>query len=253
MPHLLDVTSYDVALDLAADEETFGSRHHDPVPQPRRPDLPRPQAGRAHLGPARRAAARRRPARARTLPARDRPRASTSWSSTPRCRSATTARGCTAASTRPTAGTTSTAMTFMDAAPTIFACFDQPDLKAPYTLHVRAPQDWMVIGNAPGHAGRAGRLGVRADASRCRPTSSPWSPGPTTCSATSTTASRSGCSARASIAAAPRQGRRRAVHADQAVLRRVPPALRDPLPVRRLPPGVRARSSTPARWRTRAA
>ncbi|KQZ70465.1 aminopeptidase N [Nocardioides sp. Root151] len=41
-------------------------------------------------------------------------------------------------------------MSFMDAAPTIFACFDQPDLKAPYTFHVRAPLDWTVIGNAPG-------------------------------------------------------------------------------------------------------
>ncbi|NYI77276.1 aminopeptidase N [Nocardioides panzhihuensis] len=41
-------------------------------------------------------------------------------------------------------------MCFMDAAPTIFACFDQPDLKAPYTFHVTAPQDWTVIGNAPG-------------------------------------------------------------------------------------------------------
>jgi aminopeptidase N len=40
-------------------------------------------------------------------------------------------------------------MSFMDAAPTVFACFDQPDLKAPYTLHVRAPEDWVVIGNAP--------------------------------------------------------------------------------------------------------
>ena len=40
-------------------------------------------------------------------------------------------------------------MSFMDAAPTIFACFDQPDLKAPYTMHVRAPLDWTVIGNAP--------------------------------------------------------------------------------------------------------
>ena len=38
-------------------------------------------------------------------------------------------------------------MSFMDAAPTIFACFDQPDLKAPYTLHVTAPQDWLVVGN----------------------------------------------------------------------------------------------------------
>ena len=41
-------------------------------------------------------------------------------------------------------------MSFMDAAPSIFACFDQPDLKAPYTFHVIAPSDWTVIGNAPG-------------------------------------------------------------------------------------------------------
>ena len=41
-------------------------------------------------------------------------------------------------------------MSFMDAAPSIFACFDQPDLKAPYTFHVTAPRDWVVIGNAPG-------------------------------------------------------------------------------------------------------
>jgi len=41
-------------------------------------------------------------------------------------------------------------MSFMDAAPSIFACFDQPDLKAPYTFHVTAPPDWTVIGNTPG-------------------------------------------------------------------------------------------------------
>ncbi|QWC85111.1 aminopeptidase N [Nocardioidaceae bacterium] len=41
-------------------------------------------------------------------------------------------------------------MSFMDAAPSWFACFDQPDLKAPYTLHVTAPADWVVRGN--GHA-----------------------------------------------------------------------------------------------------
>ncbi|WP_166138534.1 aminopeptidase N [Nocardioides ochotonae] len=40
-------------------------------------------------------------------------------------------------------------MSFMDAAPSIFACFDQPDLKAPYTFTVRAPRDWVVVGNAP--------------------------------------------------------------------------------------------------------
>ena len=55
-------------------------------------------------------------------------------------------------------------MSFMDAAPSIFACFDQPDLKAPYTFHVQAPPEWTVIGNAPGRAGRARGVGVRADA-----------------------------------------------------------------------------------------
>ncbi len=41
------------------------------------------------------------------------------------------------------------AMTFLDAAPSIFGCFDQPDLKAVWTLHVRAPREWTVIGNSP--------------------------------------------------------------------------------------------------------
>ncbi|HET7684053.1 MAG TPA: aminopeptidase N [Marmoricola sp.] len=45
-------------------------------------------------------------------------------------------------------------MSFMSAAPSIFACFDQPDLKAPYTLHVTAPEDWLVLANASGeHVG----------------------------------------------------------------------------------------------------
>ncbi|MCX6401114.1 MAG: M1 family aminopeptidase, partial [Propionibacteriales bacterium] len=58
-------------------------------------------------------------------------------------------------------------MSFMDAAPSIFACFDQPDLKAPYTMRVTAPADWMVVGNAPARE-------VGSDAtSRC------WELGPT--------------------------------------------------------------------------
>ncbi len=47
-------------------------------------------------------------------------------------------------------------MSFMDAAPTVFACFDQPDLKAPYTFHVVAPDDWTVIGNSPGERVESG-------------------------------------------------------------------------------------------------
>ncbi|USQ80857.1 aminopeptidase N [Ornithinimicrobium faecis] len=36
---------------------------------------------------------------------------------------------------------------FLDAAPKVFACFDQPDLKAPYTIVVTAPEHWIVLGN----------------------------------------------------------------------------------------------------------
>ncbi|MFK4085351.1 aminopeptidase N [Kribbella sp. NPDC020789] len=39
------------------------------------------------------------------------------------------------------------AMSFLDAAPRIFACFDQPDLKAPYRVKVTAPPEWLVLGN----------------------------------------------------------------------------------------------------------
>ena len=36
-------------------------------------------------------------------------------------------------------------------ASTVFPCFDQPDLKARFTVSLRAPQDWRVIANAPLH------------------------------------------------------------------------------------------------------
>ena len=48
-------------------------------------------------------------------------------------------------------------MSFMSAAPSVFACFDQPDLKAPYTLHVTAPDDWVVAANAAGAQVEPGR------------------------------------------------------------------------------------------------
>ena len=34
-------------------------------------------------------------------------------------------------------------------ASTVFPCFDQPDLKARFTLNLTAPSDWKVIGNSP--------------------------------------------------------------------------------------------------------
>jgi aminopeptidase N len=46
---------------------------------------------------------------------------------------------------------------FLDAAPRVFACFDQPDLKAPYDVFVTAPAEWIVLGN-----GAATRVGTRS-------------------------------------------------------------------------------------------
>ena len=39
------------------------------------------------------------------------------------------------------------AMTFLDDAQRVFACFDQPDLKASYALTVDAPEGWRVLSN----------------------------------------------------------------------------------------------------------
>ncbi|WP_280698020.1 aminopeptidase N [Kitasatospora sp. GP82] len=48
-----------------------------------------------------------------------------------------------------------------DSAPRVFACFDQPDLKATFELTVTAPADWTVLGNGSGE--RTGELtGERA-------------------------------------------------------------------------------------------
>ena len=48
-------------------------------------------------------------------------------------------------------------MTFMDAAPRCFACFDQPDLKARYRWTVFAPPGWTVLGNTSGTRDGDGR------------------------------------------------------------------------------------------------
>ena len=42
------------------------------------------------------------------------------------------------------------AQSFLDDAQRSFACFDQPDLKATFAVTVDAPSDWMVIGNERG-------------------------------------------------------------------------------------------------------
>ncbi|SDR96963.1 Membrane alanyl aminopeptidase Metallo peptidase. MEROPS family M01 [Friedmanniella luteola] len=49
------------------------------------------------------------------------------------------------------------AMSFLDAAPRWFACFDQPDLKARYRFAVTAPPEWTVLGNGPSEPAGPGR------------------------------------------------------------------------------------------------
>jgi aminopeptidase N len=49
------------------------------------------------------------------------------------------------------------AMSFLDAAPRWFACFDQPDLKAPLTLAVNCPPEWTVAGNGAATQTEPGR------------------------------------------------------------------------------------------------
>ena len=78
----------------------------------------------------------------------------------------------------------------------IYACFDQPDLKATFELTVIAQDDWEVISNMPpagatrDRRARAASAGASRPRRCCRPTSPRSPPGPTTWSARSTTASR---------------------------------------------------------------
>ncbi|MFT4165421.1 MAG: aminopeptidase N [Microlunatus sp.] len=56
------------------------------------------------------------------------------------------------------------AMSFLDAAPRWFGCFDQPDLKSTYALEVTAPVDWTVLGNGPSTQIEPGRWQLRPTA-----------------------------------------------------------------------------------------
>jgi aminopeptidase N len=49
------------------------------------------------------------------------------------------------------------AQSFLDDAQRIFACFDQPDLKAPFTVAVSAPPEWEAAGNGAGTMVAPGR------------------------------------------------------------------------------------------------
>ncbi|MDL4774171.1 aminopeptidase N [Actinomadura xylanilytica] len=46
---------------------------------------------------------------------------------------------------------------YVDHAPKVFACFDQPDLKAGYTFVLTVPEGWTVLGNTPATQETPGR------------------------------------------------------------------------------------------------
>ena len=89
----------------------------------------------------------------------------------------------------------------------VYACFDQPDMKASYQLTVTAPADWQVVSNmAVDTVTRRGRrlgwlgwgrhgAGAFRPLRSCRPISRRSQPVLITWFATSTTAFRSACSA----------------------------------------------------------
>ena len=56
------------------------------------------------------------------------------------------------------------AMSFLNAGPRWFACFDQPDLKSRYVLTVQAPDAWTVLGNGPSSSLGSGRWRIEPTA-----------------------------------------------------------------------------------------
>ena len=143
------------------------------------------------------------------------------------------------------------AQTFLDDAQRMFACFDQPDLKAPVTLTGHRAGRLGGAGNGAGHAGRARAVGVRRR------------PQPLATYLVSLIAGPYHVrrdEPRRHPARRSTAGAALAEHLDKdvdeifevtaAVLRPLPRAVRGAVPVRQVRPGVRARSSTPARWRT---
>jgi aminopeptidase N len=51
-------------------------------------------------------------------------------------------------------------MSSLESAPRYFACFDQPDLKAPYRISATVPADWIVLGNGPAREVAPGRWAI---------------------------------------------------------------------------------------------
>ena len=132
---------------------------------------------------------------------------------------------------------------FLDAAPSVYACFDQPDLKAPYDIDVRAPQEWIVhrqrrrdrVGPVVAGHVAAGDDEAARDLLRDRVRR-----------AVRLRARRARRHTRSASMRAPRCDEPLERHAAEIFdvtkrsLRLLPRALRHPLPLRGVPPGLRA-------------
>ncbi len=131
------------------------------------------------------------------------------------------------------------AFVYIDNAPRVFACFDQPDLKAPYTFTLTVPQNWQVLGNS-----EATKAGARPLAGRAHPAAGDLPhraggrpvrgglPGPRRHPA--------GLSLPGLAGRVPQRRPRRDVRGDRAVPGRVRADVRGALPVRQARPRLRA-------------
>ena len=122
-----------------------------------------------------------------------------------------------APSTRPTSSSTSGRRSSPTTARRVWACFDQPDLKAPHAFTVTAPESWTVTSNcAPDSIEAAGgrrRAGSGRSPTRRRSRRTSWSSTPvrsTRCAAAAA-ATTSASTARQSLAPVPRARRRGAL------------------------------------------
>ena len=118
-------------------------------------------------------------------------------------------------------------------------CFDQPDLKAPYDVAVTAPVEWTVLGNGAATGAAPGRTSWR----RRRPLATYFvtvCAGPYASVRAEHDGIPLGVHARRSLEHAPARAGRAHARDDPGMLRLLPPAVRHPVPVRGVPPGVRA-------------
>ena len=238
---LITVTSYAVELDLDQGAEVFGSRTsvRFTCAEPGAGLVGRPQGPLGRDDLAQRRVARPGRRRRRPPPARRASPPTTSSSSPRRWPTATTDRACTGPPTPPTTSTTSTATSSSTPPRASTPASTSPTSRRPTTSRSTRPLDWTVIGNGAASAGGRRHVEPRDDEAardvlrdgvrrtvRLRPRRARrHTPGPP----------RAGLAARAARAA-----RGRALRRDEAVVRLLPRALRHPLPVRGVPPGLRA-------------